>query len=151
MSGVLFHAGVATGSATITTFMPRHVSPASMIALIRAMPIPAPGHRLWSFAKGLSIWIGLILRVEWLNQLLSHWLLSLGKRGPKHRQTASRLRFGRFILQNIPVFREHAVGHSDDIGGDPIPGPSGSRKPAMDDHVIVFSHDQARLVLQRRW
>jgi hypothetical protein len=42
-----------------------------------------------------------------LNQLLSDWLLSLGKRGPEHRQTTSRLRFGRFILQNIPVFREH--------------------------------------------
>jgi hypothetical protein len=79
------------------------------------------------------------------------WFLSLGKRGPEHRQTASRLRFGRFILQNIPVFREHAVGYSDDIGGDPISGPSSSRKPAMDDHVIVFSNDQARLVLQRRW
>ena len=26
---------------------------------------PPPGHRLWSFAKGLSVWIGLILRVEW--------------------------------------------------------------------------------------
>ena len=53
-------------------------------------------------------------------------ILSLGKRGPEHRQTASRLRFGRFILQNIPVFREHAVGHSDDIGGDPTSGPSSS-------------------------
>jgi hypothetical protein len=57
----------------------------------------------------------------------------------------------RFILQNIPVFREHALGHSDDIGRDPISRPSSSRKPAMDDHVIVFSNDQARLVLQRRW
>jgi hypothetical protein len=61
-------------------------------------------------------------------------LLSLRKCGPEHRQTASRLGFGRFILQNIPVFREHAVGHSDEIGGDPISGPSSSRKPAMDDH-----------------
>jgi hypothetical protein len=85
------------------------------------------------------------------NQLLNDWPLSLGKRGPEHRQTASRLLFGRLILQNIPVFREHAVGHPDDIGGDPISGPSSSRKPAMDDHVIVFSNDQARLVLQRRW
>jgi hypothetical protein len=83
------------------------------------------------------------------NQLLSDWPLSLGKRGPEHRQTASRLLFGCLILQNIPVFREHAVGHPDDIGGDPISGPSSSRKPAMDDHVIVFSNDQARLVLQR--
>jgi DNA-binding transcriptional LysR family regulator len=47
-----------------------------------------------------------------LNQLLSAWLLSLGKRGPEHQQTASRLRFGRFILQNILVFREHVVDHS---------------------------------------
>jgi hypothetical protein len=49
------------------------------------------------------------------------------------------------------MFREHAVGHSDDLGGDPISGPSSSRKPAVDDHVIAFSNDQARLVLQRRW
>jgi hypothetical protein len=49
------------------------------------------------------------------------------------------------------VFHEHAVGHSDSIGGDPISGPSSSRKLAMDYHVIVFSDDQARLVLQRRW
>jgi hypothetical protein len=76
--------------------------------------------------------------------------LSLGKRGPEHRQTASRLPFGRFILQNIPVFREHAVGCPDDVGGDPISGHSSSRKSAMDDHVIVFANDQARLVLQRR-
>jgi hypothetical protein len=75
---------------------------------------------------------------------------SLGKRGPEHRQTASRLGFGRFILQNVPVFREHAVGHPDDIGGDPISRHSSFRKPTMDDHVIVFSNDQARLVLQRR-
>jgi hypothetical protein len=34
---------------------------------------------------------------------LSDWLLSLGKRGPEHRQTASRFGFGHFILQNIPV------------------------------------------------
>jgi hypothetical protein len=79
------------------------------------------------------------------------WLPSLGKRCPEHRQTASRLGFRRFILQDIPVFREHAVGHPDDICGDPISGPSSSRKPAMDDHVIIFSNDQAGLVLQRRW
>jgi hypothetical protein len=49
------------------------------------------------------------------------------------------------------VFREHAVGHSDDIGGDsddiggdPISGPSSSRKPAMDDHVIVLGNGMRR-------
>jgi hypothetical protein len=47
----------------------------------------------------------------------NNWLLSLAKRGAEHRQTALRLGIDRFILQNIPVFREHAVGHSDDIGG----------------------------------
>jgi hypothetical protein len=36
---------------------------------------------------------------------------------PEHRQAASRLRFRGFILQNIPVFRKHAVDHSDNIGG----------------------------------
>ena len=52
--------------------------------------------------------------------------------------------------QSLSSWFRHAVGHPDDIGGDPISGPSGSRKPAMDDHVIVFSNDQARFVLQRR-
>jgi hypothetical protein len=75
---------------------------------------------------------------------------STGKLGPEHRETALRLGFGRFVLQDIPVFGEHAVGHSDNIGGEPIPGPSSSRKPAMDDHVIVFINDQARLVFQCR-
>jgi hypothetical protein len=56
-----------------------------------------------------------------------------GKLGPEHRETALRLGFGCFVLQDIPVFGEHAVGHSDNIGGDPIPGPSSSRKPAMDE------------------
>jgi hypothetical protein len=38
--------------------------------------------------------------------------------------STGKLGFGRFVLQDIPVFGEHAVGHSDNIGGDPIPGPS---------------------------
>src|SRR3981189_3930159 len=97
----------------------------------------------WRWRRSMPRW----KRLSGLNQLLSDWLLSLEKRGPEHRQTASRLLFGRFILQNIPVFCEHAVGHSDDIGGDPIAGPSSSRKPAMDYHVILFSNDTARLLL----
>jgi hypothetical protein len=66
------------------------------------------------------------VQLAWPEPAAWRLLLSLGKRGPKHRQTALRLRFGRFILQNIPVFREHTVGHSDNIGGDPIFGPSSS-------------------------
>ena len=46
---------------------------------------------------------------------------STGKLGPEHRETALRLGFGRFVLQDNPVFGEHAVGHSGNIGGDPIP------------------------------
>ena len=45
-----------------------------------------------------------------LNQPLSECFFSLGKLGPEHRQTAARLRFGRFILQNIPM-----ICHSNDI------------------------------------
>jgi hypothetical protein len=63
----------------------------------------------------------------WLQLDAANGQASLGKRGPEHRQTASRLGFGRFILQNIPVFREHAVGHSEDIGRDPVSGSSSSR------------------------
>ena len=51
---------------------------------------------------------------------------------------------------SIPVFHQHAVSHSDNIGGDPISRASSSRKPTMDDRVIVFSNDHTRLVLQRR-
>ena len=104
MGGVLFHAGAATWlgndqdlyAAPCFAYIDDSYDPRNAY--------PPPRHRLWSLEKG--------------------GFLSLGKRGPEHRQTASRLRFGRFILQNIPVFREHAVGYSDDIGGDPISEPS---------------------------
>jgi hypothetical protein len=102
-----------------------------MIALIRAMPIPLLG----------------TVCGRWRRAGFSHSGNVVPNIGRPLRDSA----LGRFILQNIPVSREHAVGYSDDIGGDPISGPSSSRKPAMDDHVTVFSNDQARLVLQRRW
>ena len=41
------------------------------------------------------------------------------KRNSKHRQAALRFGFGRFILQNIPVFGETAVLDPDNIRGDP--------------------------------
>jgi hypothetical protein len=93
MGGVLFHAGAATWlgndhdlyAAPCFAYIDDSSDPRNAY--------PPPGHRLWSLEKG--------------------WLLSLGKRGPEHRQTASRFGFGRFILQNIPMFREHAVGHSE--------------------------------------
>jgi len=37
----------------------------------------------------------------------------------KHRQAALRFGFGRFILQNIPVFSKAAVLDPDNIRGDP--------------------------------
>src|ERR1700749_1426707 len=55
-------------------------------------------------------------------------LCSAGKFAPEHRQTALRLGLCCFVLQNVPVFSEQAVGHTDDIGGDPIPGPASSEK-----------------------
>jgi len=64
-------------------------------------------------------------------------LASGGKLGPEHRQTTLRLGLGCFVLQNVQVFGEQAVGHADDIGGDPIPRPSGVREPAVDNHVIT--------------
>src|ERR1700730_5737930 len=78
-------------------------------------------------------------------------MISARKFGPEHGKTALRLGFGRFVLQNIPVLREHAIGHAEDIGSDPIPRHSGVRKPAMDDHVVAFGNDRAWLVLQRHW
>jgi len=44
----------------------------------------------------------------------------MGESRPDHRQTAFRLGFGRFVLKDIPVFREEAVGHADDIDSEPI-------------------------------
>jgi hypothetical protein len=102
----------------------------------------------------------LLARIEYLaveNRILKAQLKGRLKLSDAERATLGEIghRLGRKVLgevlQNIPVFREHAVGHSDDIGGDPTSGPSSSRKPAMDNQVIVFSNDQARLVLQRRW
>jgi len=43
----------------------------------------------------------------------------------KHRQAALRFGFGRFILQNVPVFSEAAVLDPDNIRGDP------SNRPAI--------------------
>ena len=77
-------------------------------------------------------------------------MISVKKFSPEHRQTALRLGFGRFVLQNIPVLREHVIGDADDIGSDPIPRPSGVGKAAMDNYVIAFGNDRARLVLERR-
>ncbi len=45
---------------------------------------------------------------------------------------------------------EHTVGDAKDIGGDPVPRPSVSREPAVDDYVISFGNDHARLVFQPR-
>jgi hypothetical protein len=46
----------------------------------------------------------------------------------KHRQTALRFGFGRFILQNIPMFGEVAVLNPDNIHGDPSNWPAVSRE-----------------------
>src|ERR1700758_3321880 len=54
--------------------------------------------------------------------------ISTGKLGPEHRQPALRLGLGCFVLQNVPVFGEQAVGHTDDIGGDPVLRPSSVRE-----------------------
>ena len=75
--------------------------------------------------------------------------ISTRKCSPEHRQTALRLGLGCFVLQNVPMFGELAVGHADDIGSDPILRPASIREPAVDDHVIAFGNDRARLVLQR--
>jgi hypothetical protein len=42
----------------------------------------------------------------------------------KHRQAALRFGFGRFILQNIPVFSEAAVLDPDNVRGDPSNWPA---------------------------
>jgi hypothetical protein len=76
---------------------------------------------------------------------------AFGKFGPEHRQTTLRLGLGRFVLQNVPVFSEQSVGHAHDIGCDPILRPSSVREPAVDDHVIAFGNDRARLISQGRW
>jgi hypothetical protein len=39
------------------------------------------------------------------------------------------------------LLRKHAVGHPDNVRGDPAPGPSMSREPAMDDDVLSVGED----------
>src|SRR5437016_6079434 len=68
----------------------------------------------------------------------AHSLLSTRKPGPEHRYPALRPGFGRFVLQNAK-----------DVRGNPVPRPSISREPAVDDYVLPFGKDQSRLVLQR--
>src|SRR5437016_11143072 len=79
----------------------------------------------------------------------AHSLLSTRKPGPEHRYPALRPGFGRFVLQNVPVLHEQSVGDAKDVRGNPVPRPSISREPAVDDYVLPFGKDQSRLVLQR--
>src|SRR4029453_6160836 len=76
---------------------------------------------------------------------------AIGKFRSKHRQTTLRLSLGCFVLQNVPMFGEQSVCHAHDIGCDPILRPSSVREPAVDDHVIAFGNNRARLISQRCW
>jgi len=65
-------------------------------------------------------------------------MISAGKFGSEHRQTALRLGLSCFVLQSVPVFSEQAVGHTNDIGGDPIPGAGQSRKTGHGRQMTIF-------------
>src|SRR5476649_2168612 len=54
----------------------------------------------------------------------------------EHRPAALRLRLGRFVLQDVPMLDQLAVGDANNIGGDPASRSSVTGKSAMDDHEI---------------
>src|SRR5258708_37965177 len=73
---------------------------------------------------------------------------STGEAVTEHWQTALRLRASRLILQNVPVFGQHPVGNTHDVGGDPVSWESNARESPVDDDKVAFGHDQARLIFE---
>src|SRR5438067_8047266 len=68
--------------------------------------------------------------------------------GPEHRKPALRFGLCRFVLEHVPVFREGAVDHAEDICRDPAFWPAMSREPAVEDHEHLASENDAGLVMQ---
>ena len=60
-----------------------------------------------------------------------------------------RLFPGCFVLQDVPMLSEYAVGDADDVGSDPTSWPSMARKAPVDDHKFLVSEDHAVFVSQR--
>src|SRR6266481_7304608 len=73
---------------------------------------------------------------------------STGEAVTEHWQTALRLRASRLILENVPVFGQHPVGNTHDVGGDPVSWESNARESPVDDDKVAFGHDQARLIFE---
>jgi hypothetical protein len=59
------------------------------------------------------------------------------------------LRFGHFILDNVPVLREESVLDADNICGNPVYRSTEAAESAVYDHEVSLGYDCARLVLQR--
>src|SRR5436853_7924966 len=66
----------------------------------------------------------------------------------KHRQTALRFGFCRFVLQDVPMFGQAAVLDPDNIRGDPGNRPAESREASVYDDVVALCDDELMFVTQ---
>jgi hypothetical protein len=73
-----------------------------------------------------------------------------GELAAKHGHAALRLLSGGFVLKDIPVLYEHAIGNADDVGCDPVPWSPIARKSAVDDHEILIGENHTGFIPQRR-
>jgi len=68
----------------------------------------------------------------------------------EHWRFAFRLLFGRFVLNDIPVFHQNPVLNEENVGRDPVCRCSKSRETTMDDHEVSICDHHAGFVSQRR-
>jgi hypothetical protein len=73
-----------------------------------------------------------------------------GERVAEHRVAAFGLLLSRLVLDDVPMLDEYPILNPHNVRGDPVRGSPETRKTAVDDDEITVSHDEARIVLQRR-
>ena len=67
----------------------------------------------------------------------------------EHRIPALGMLLGSLVLNNIPVLNENSILQANDVRCDPVHRQSDVGEPAMDDDVVTFCKNHARLVLER--
>src|ERR1700730_5298760 len=65
---------------------------------------------------------------------------------PKHRSFTLRLFFGRFILNDIPMFDKDSVSNAQNICGNPIHRSTEVAKSPVNDHEVTLGDDCPRFV-----
>src|ERR1700674_2919686 len=74
----------------------------------------------------------------------------LRERLAKHRIPALGLFLGSLVLNDVPVFDKNPILQANDVRCDPVHRQSDVGEPTMNDDVVVFSKNDAGLILERR-